>query len=178
MVNDLKQLGVRAIAVRADVTDPDAVTQMVEQAKDEFGRVDILVNDAAFNKELIEQLLEEQQASDQQNQDQQSQANNENQESDQSDDSQQDQSEQDQQAENQQQNQQDAEDEQQDSQGDQESQAQEDEAARDEKQEALEQWLRRVPDDPGGLLRRKFQHETKQRLRNGDYENRQGDKLW
>ena len=134
--------------------------------------------DAAFNKELLEQLLEEQQASDQQNQDQQSQANNENQESDQSDDSQQDQSEQDRQAENQQQNQQDVQDEQQDSQGDQESQAQEDQASRDEKQEALEQWLRRVPDDPGGLLRRKFQHETKQRLRRGDYENRQGDKLW
>jgi 3-oxoacyl-[acyl-carrier protein] reductase len=52
VVNDLKQLGVRAIAVRADVTDPDAVTQMVERTKDEFGRVDILVNDAAFNKEV------------------------------------------------------------------------------------------------------------------------------
>ncbi|GIS18410.1 MAG: hypothetical protein CM15mP120_03260 [Pseudomonadota bacterium] len=47
---------------------------------------------------------------------------------------------------------------------------------RDEKREALEQWLRRVPDEPGGLLRRKFQHETKQRLRNGEYENRQGEK--
>ena len=51
-------------------------------------------------------------------------------------------------------------------------------ARRDEKDEALEQWLRRVPDDPGGLLRRKFQHETKQRLRNGDYSNRQTDKVW
>jgi Ca-activated chloride channel family protein len=50
--------------------------------------------------------------------------------------------------------------------------------ARNEKQDALEQWLRRVPDDPGGLLRRKFSHETKQRLRRGEYENRQGDKLW
>ena len=46
-------------------------------------------------------------------------------------------------------------------------------AERDERQEALEQWLRRVPDDPGGLLRRKFQHETKQRMRNGDYSNRE-----
>ena len=27
---------------------------------------------------------------------------------------------------------------------------------RDEKREALEQWLRRVPDEPGGLLRRKI----------------------
>ena len=36
-----------------------------------------------------------------------------------------------------------------------------------ENQQALEQWLRRVPDDPGGLLRRKFRYETMQRLRRG-----------
>lgn len=28
-----------------------------------------------------------------------------------------------------------------------------------EDQQALEEWLRKIPDDPGGLLRRKFQHE-------------------
>ncbi len=28
-----------------------------------------------------------------------------------------------------------------------------------EQQQAMEQWLRRVPDDPGGLLRRKFRHQ-------------------
>ena len=50
--------------------------------------------------------------------------------------------------------------------------------SRDEKKQALAQWLRRVPDNPGGLMRRKFQHETKQRLRRGEYENRQGDKVW
>ncbi len=37
-----------------------------------------------------------------------------------------------------------------------------------EKQQALEQWLRRVPDDPGGLLQRKFRYETIQRLRQGE----------
>jgi Ca-activated chloride channel family protein len=37
-----------------------------------------------------------------------------------------------------------------------------------EQQQALEQWLRRVPDDPGGLLRRKFRYQTIQRLRNGE----------
>lgn len=36
----------------------------------------------------------------------------------------------------------------------------------DEHQQAIEQWLQRVPDDPGGLLRRKFQLEYQQR-RNG-----------
>ena len=37
-----------------------------------------------------------------------------------------------------------------------------------EEQQALEQWLRRVPDDPGGLLRRKFRYQTMQRLRDGE----------
>ncbi|MDC3409485.1 hypothetical protein OAY23_00990, partial [bacterium] len=59
-----------------------------------------------------------------------------------------------------------------------EQQDQESEANRDEKQEALEQWLRRVPDNPGGLLKRKFQYETKQRLRQGDYSNQQGEQIW
>lgn len=42
----------------------------------------------------------------------------------------------------------------------------EEEAAR-EQQQALEQWLQRVPDDPGGLLRRKFQLEYERRQRGG-----------
>ncbi|MDA0630232.1 MAG: VWA domain-containing protein [Proteobacteria bacterium] len=37
-----------------------------------------------------------------------------------------------------------------------------------EKQQALEQWMRRVPDDPGGLLQRKFRYETIQRMRRGE----------
>jgi Ca-activated chloride channel family protein len=36
-----------------------------------------------------------------------------------------------------------------------------------EQQQALNQWLQRVPDDPGGLLRRKFQLEYDQRQRDG-----------
>jgi Ca-activated chloride channel family protein len=35
----------------------------------------------------------------------------------------------------------------------------------------MEQWLRRVPDDPGGLLRRKFRHQYTQR------EHRSGDEV-
>ena len=35
--------------------------------------------------------------------------------------------------------------------------------AQDEKQQAVEQWLQRVPDDPGGLLRRKFLLEYQRR---------------
>ncbi len=32
-----------------------------------------------------------------------------------------------------------------------------------EEQQALEQWLKKVPDDPGGLLKRKFQHQYRLR---------------
>jgi Ca-activated chloride channel family protein len=42
----------------------------------------------------------------------------------------------------------------------------EDEATR-ERRQALEHWLRRVPDDPGGLLRRKFQLEHQRRRQDG-----------
>ena len=139
--------------------------------------------DAAFNKALVERLLEEKQrAEQQQNQDQQSQANNENSDSQQNDQQEdQEQSDQEQQDESEQEQQDESESEEQNQQQGEEQQmaeAEQDEASRDEKQEALEQWLRRVPDDPGGLLRRKFSHETKQRLRRGDFDNRQGEKLW
>lgn len=36
-----------------------------------------------------------------------------------------------------------------------------------EQQQAMQQWLERVPDDPGGLLRRKFQLEHERRKRGG-----------
>lgn len=42
----------------------------------------------------------------------------------------------------------------------------EDDATR-EKRQALEHWLERVPDDPGGLLRRKFQLEYQRRQQRG-----------
>lgn len=37
----------------------------------------------------------------------------------------------------------------------------------DEERQALQQWLRRVPDDPGGLLRRKFELQHKERMEEG-----------
>lgn len=45
--------------------------------------------------------------------------------------------------------------------------AAETEAEREQRQ-AVEQWLQRVPDDPGGLLRRKFQLEYERRQRGGE----------
>ncbi|MFL2505459.1 MAG: tetratricopeptide repeat protein [Candidatus Azotimanducaceae bacterium] len=37
-----------------------------------------------------------------------------------------------------------------------------------EEEQALEQWLRRVPDDPGGLLRNKFKLQFDERIRKGE----------
>jgi len=33
-----------------------------------------------------------------------------------------------------------------------------------ERRQALKQWLQKVPDDPGGLLRRKFEYEYRKRV--------------
>ena len=45
-----------------------------------------------------------------------------------------------------------------------------------EAQQAMQQWLRRVPDDPSGLLREKFRYESRQRQRRG--EERNNGKIW
>ena len=137
--------------------------------------------DTLFNKALVEKLLEEKQQSNDQDgqnqQDEQSDSSNDSQNS--SADEQQEQNKEENQSgdENKSQEEQRQEDKTSE-QGTESQQEENDESTRDEKKQALAQWLRRVPDDPGGLIRRKFQHETKQRLRRGEYENRQGDKVW
>ena len=47
-VNEIRGLGSRAIAVKADVTDSVQVRAMVAQVMSEYGRLDVLVNNAAF----------------------------------------------------------------------------------------------------------------------------------
>ena len=121
--------------------------------------------DAAFNKKLVEDLLQQQQqqSQDQENQqDQQNQQNaeSEEQESDQQEQQEQQQADQDEQQQKQQKEQQQQEQEQQEL-------AEEDNSLDSEEEQALKQWLRRVPDDPGGLLRRKFQKQHEDRLREG-----------
>jgi 2-dehydro-3-deoxy-D-gluconate 5-dehydrogenase len=46
---DLAARGVQAIAISADVTEQDAVTAMIERVGREFGRIDILINNAGIN---------------------------------------------------------------------------------------------------------------------------------
>jgi 2-dehydro-3-deoxy-D-gluconate 5-dehydrogenase len=48
-VADLRDRGVRAMSVTADVTDKAAVAAMAARVRSEFGRIDILVNNAGIN---------------------------------------------------------------------------------------------------------------------------------
>ena len=47
-----------------------------------------------------------------------------------------------------------------------------------EEAQALEQWLRRVPDDPGGLLRRKFEQQFEDRVREGEITRQDFKRNW
>jgi len=138
--------------------------------------------DARFNRELVARLLEEQQASEQENENEGQEGTNpensgqpqdggqpQNPDAQQQDGAQ---AEQPPDTEPEESDQSDTPDE------NLQAEAQEGESNRDERQDALEQWLRRVPDDPGGLLRRKFQYETNQRLRRGDYRTGDSEQIW
>ena len=157
--------------------------------------------DAKFNRELLEQELERQQSQQQQqNRDRQQQQGQDQQDTEQQQDSQQSGQEQpragqsgaerpEQDAGEQGQPQQaGAQDERQDMKAEQQpapadsmqeqappddiqGQARSDDLRTAEEQQAVDQWLRRIPDDPSALLRRKFRYQYQQR----DYENNPDD---
>ena len=156
----------------------DAYNQALELAPE--------MEDAAANKELLEQLKQQQ---NQQQEQQQNQQDSSDQQQDQQSDSQQKQNQE--QEQNQEQNQNQQQDSAQESQPNKEpnkeqepqpdkepqpgkepqqqdlaaSEPQSEQESEEEKQaqQELEQWLRRVPDDPGGLLREKFRYQSRQR---------------
>ncbi len=155
--------------------------------------------DTLYNKKIVEDALQQQQQQqDQQNQqDQNSEQNNQdqqqqNQESQES--SEQEQNEQQQQAQKDQQSeadQQQTEEEQQ--QQEQEAQQQQEEGEEQEQEieltpdekaldaeekQAMEQWLRRIKDDPGGLMRRKFLYQYHKRNQNGESYDNQTTEDW
>jgi len=51
VVREIERAGGKALAVLADVADPQAVKTMAAAAFDRFGRIDILVNNAALRRE-------------------------------------------------------------------------------------------------------------------------------
>ena len=131
--------------------------------------------DAAFNKKLIEDLLQQQQEQQQQQDNEQDQENQEQQDGEQDQEQQQQQEqEQESSADEEEQEQQDQSEKEQQSEEQQNQEAQARKAAEEEadpldeeEKQALQQWLRRVPDDPGGLLRRKFQQQYDERAKSG-----------
>jgi NAD(P)-dependent dehydrogenase (short-subunit alcohol dehydrogenase family) len=57
--SEVKALGRRSMAIKADVSKQDQVNQMVERMIREWGRIDILVNNAGFgNPLLVEDMTE------------------------------------------------------------------------------------------------------------------------
>ena len=131
--------------------------------------------DALYNKEIVEELLEQQQSEEGENQDgdsqeNQSEQNSQNQSEEQSENSdQQDQESQEGNEDQQQQEQQNQPPEEQEgSESNSEQNTPSDSTNEEfEEQQALEQWLRRIDDDPGELLRRKFRYQYRQRQLNG-----------
>ena len=58
-VEEIKKWGVKAIAVKTDVSKKDQVKQLVKKCLDQFGRIDILVNNAAiFYKTPFQKITE------------------------------------------------------------------------------------------------------------------------
>ncbi|MSQ99609.1 MAG: tetratricopeptide repeat protein, partial [Xanthomonadales bacterium] len=134
------------------------------------------MEDAQFNRDLIAQLKEQQDQKEQQEKDQKNGKGEEQQDGESSDQSSEDdksgqsedQSGQEQESKEQQEGEQETE------QGEgkqgEKQQSEPDYAASwsEEDAQAMEQWLRRIPDDPGGLLRRKFINEHQRRGAPGD----------
>jgi Ca-activated chloride channel family protein len=140
--------------------------------------------DARFNKQLVEELLkqQEQQQQEGEGEDQQNSENQDNNQSQDASDQSEESGEQEQNGQpedNEQADQQEAEQQQQAEQqqgeeqpaSDQQFSEADSEPLSEEEQQALEQWLRKVPDDPGGLLRRKFEMQFQERLKQGDRTN-------
>jgi len=116
--------------------------------------------DAKFNRELVEKLLQQQE-----NQQEQSENSEQNVEQEQEEKQQGENDKQDQDQENQEQQQQQAE-----SEAEQEQQKQNQMAGQNEsseKDQSTDQWLRQIPDDPGGLLKQKFLRDYLRRKERG-----------
>ncbi len=59
VVNEITALGVRSASVRADISKPDEISSMIDDAVNKFGRLDVLVNNAAvFLKTPFETITE------------------------------------------------------------------------------------------------------------------------
>ena len=143
--------------------------------------------DALQNKAIVEKLLEQEEAENGENQDgeeqdSESEQNSENESDEDSENS-------DQQDQESQEGNQDPQDQEQQNQAPEEQEGSESNSEQNtpsettneefEEQQSLEQWLRRIEDDPGELLRRKFRYQYRQRQLNGTANSLQnGGQIW
>ena len=51
VVNEIKRMGQRVMYIQADISDPTQVEKMVEKAINEFGRIDVLINNAGITED-------------------------------------------------------------------------------------------------------------------------------
>lgn len=59
VVSEIEQAGGKAIAVKANVADADAVKAMADAAMEEFGSIDILVNNAGITRDNLMMRMKE-----------------------------------------------------------------------------------------------------------------------
>ncbi len=143
--------------------------------------------DSLQNKAIIEQLLEQEEAQSGENQEGEDQENESEQNSE--NESDQDSESSEQQDQESQEGDQDQQDQEQQNQPPEEQEGAESNSEQNtpsettneefEEQQSLEQWLRRIEDDPGELLRRKFRYQYRQRQLNGTANSLQnGGQIW
>ena len=60
VAQEVRSLGRRAVAVRANVADPADAEAIIQRALDEFGKVDILVNNAGITRDALIPRMSEQ----------------------------------------------------------------------------------------------------------------------
>jgi Ca-activated chloride channel family protein len=118
--------------------------------------------DAQFNRDLVEKMKQQQEQQQQDQQDQQNQDGDESQDQ-QSDESQEGEKSDEESSEQEQQQEGDEADPEESEEEGEPSEQQMEQNWSEEDAQAMEQWLRRIPDDPGGLLRRKFRNEHQRR---------------
>ncbi len=120
------------------------------------------MEDAAFNRDLVEQMKQQQEQAQQEQQDSEGESD-EQQEGDESEQSEQGEEES---SEDQQEGEQSDDESDEQTEGEETGEPSESEMEQnwsEEDAQAMEQWLRRIPDDPGGLLRRKFRNQHERR---------------
>ncbi|MBC8530383.1 3-oxoacyl-[acyl-carrier-protein] reductase [Gehongia tenuis] len=60
LIREIEEMGVRALAVQADVSDFEAAGRLIQKAEETFGRVDVLVNNAGITRDgLLMRMKEE-----------------------------------------------------------------------------------------------------------------------